>query len=285
MSTGQLLGELDDEALAALAGQIARAPALRADLGVLGRVGKDHLQHPLGLLECGLDGVGDPRAGVGGQFHPVDDDVDGVVVVLVEIRALDGEVVLLAVDLDARVPVSHERLEAVLEGPLLVADHGRTDLRSGPFGELEQPFDHPLGALLADLPSALGTVRRAHAGVQQPQVVVEFGDRPDRRPGVVRGVLLVDRDGGREPLDVLDLGFVHLPEEVPSVGAERLDVAALTLRVHRLERERGLARPREAGDDRELLARDGHVDVLQVVFGGTADDDVVGHYRAKGVAA
>jgi len=81
---GQLLGERHHEPAVVLASQIA-GPALAAPhiLDPLGWVRQDHLQQPLGLLERGLDRVGDPRAGCLTHADTVDDDVDRVVVVLV----------------------------------------------------------------------------------------------------------------------------------------------------------------------------------------------------------
>ena len=60
---------------------------------------------------------------------------------------------------------------------------------------------------------------------------------------------------GREALDALDVGLGELLEELPRVGAERLDVAALALGVDRVERERRLARAARPGEDDELAAR------------------------------
>ena len=57
---------------------------------------------------------------------------------------------------------------------------------------------------------------------------------------------------GREALDALDVGLGELLEELPRVGGERLDVAALALGVDRVERERRLARAARAGEDDEL---------------------------------
>ena len=65
---------------------------------------------------------------------------------------------------------------------------------------------------------SFGAVLHADAGVQQAQVVVDLGDRADGGPRVAAGRLLVDRDGGRQPLDDVDVGLVHLPEELPGVG-------------------------------------------------------------------
>ena len=42
-----------------------------------------------------------------------------------------------------------------------------------------------------------------------------------------------------------------------------------------VERQRRLAAARQARDDHQLIARDGEVDVLEVVLAGTLDDDGV----------
>jgi len=146
---GQFLGELDDQSvLAALVAQIARrADARPAQLQVSGRIGNDHLQHSVGLFEGGLDGVGDPPPGILGEPDPVDHHVDRVVVVLVELGSIEGQIVALAVDLDAGVPLRDQLVEQLLEGALLVAHDRRTQLRPSALRRLEQPPDHLLGAL------------------------------------------------------------------------------------------------------------------------------------------
>ena len=74
---------------------------------------------------------------------------------------------------------------------------------------------------------------------------------------------------------MVDVGLLHLPEELARVGGERLDVAALALGEDGVEGEAALAGAGEAGDDDELVARDGDVDVLEVVLARAADDDAI----------
>jgi len=78
-------------------------------------------------------------------------------------------------------------------------------------------------------------------GVEEPQVVVDLGDGPDGGAGVAARRLLVDGDGRGQALDEVDVGLVHLPEELAGVGREGLDVAPLALGVDRVEGERRLA--------------------------------------------
>ncbi len=118
-------------------------------------------------------------------------------------------------------------------------------------------------------------VRVADPRPEQAQVVVDLGDRADRRARVARRRLLVDRDRRGKTLDRVHVRLVHLAQELARVGAQRLDVAALTLGVDRVERQRGLAGPRQPRNDDEGVSRDRDVDVLQVVFPGARDDDLV----------
>ncbi len=119
-----------------------------------------------------------------------------------------------------------------------------------------------------------GQCGRPDARVEQAQVVVDLGHRADRRARVARGRLLVDRDRRREPVDRVDVGLLHHLQELPRVGGERLDVAALPLGVDRVEGERRLAGAGEAGDADERVAREPHGDVLEVVLAGAVDDEL-----------
>ena len=118
----------------------------------------------------------------------------------------------------------------------------------------------------------LRAVRRAGARVEQAQVVVDLGDRADRRARIVAGRFLLDRDRGRQPLDGIDVGLLHEAEELPRVRRQRLDVAALALGVDRVEGERRFPRARQAGDDRQAVAGNRDVDVLEVVLARAAND-------------
>src|SRR5258706_1496311 len=113
-------------------------------------------------------------------------------------------------------------------------------------------------------------------------MVVDLGDRADRRSRVARRTLLVDRHRGREALDEVDVRLLHLTKELPGIGRERLDVTALSLGVDRVEGERRLPRSREACDDHELVARDLDVDVLEVVLPRALDVNAAERHYATG---
>ena len=73
------------------------------------------------------------------------------------------------------------------------------------------------------------------AGVQQPQVVVDLGDGAHRGARIAAGRLLVDRHRRRQALDEVDVRLVHLPQELPGIGGQRLHISSLSLRIYRVK--------------------------------------------------
>ena len=138
--------------------------------------------------------------------------------------------------------------------PLRPRMTGARTWKRTPSSRVEDPVDDLLRRLPRDRAAADRAVRPAGAGEQQPQVVVDLGDGADGRARVARRGLLVDRDRRREALDEVDVGLVHLAEELAGVRRQRLDVAALALGEDRVEREAGLARPGQAGEDDHRVA-------------------------------
>ncbi len=146
-----------------------------------------------------------------------------------------------------------------------------------PFRQRQHLVDDLLDALALDR-VAVRAMRDADPREQQPQVVVDLGDRADRRARVAAGALLVDRDRRRQPVDLVDVRLLHLPEELPGVRAQALDVAPLALGVDGVEGEARLAGAAETGDDDEPITREGDRDVLEVVLARSAHDELVlGH--------
>jgi len=78
---------------------------------------------------------------------------------------------------------------------------------------------------------------------------------------------------GERPLDRVEVGLLHQPEELARVGGERLDVAPLPLGVDRVEGEARLAGAGEPSDHDQGVPRQLDVDVLEVVLTGAGDDD------------
>ena len=253
--------------------------------GLLRAVLRRELQDALAELERLLDGVRDAlpgRLGVlgvgGGRDQPVDDDVDVVPLVAVEVELL-LDVAHDAVDTHAHEAGAADRVEDLLVLPAAVAHDGREQHRprAGRLGE--DRVDDLLDGLAADHLAAVRAVGDADAGEEQPQVVVDLGHGGNRGARVLRDALLVDRDRGREAVDVVDVRLLHQAEELAGVGGERLYITPLALGVDGVERERGLAGAAEPGDDDEAITRNLDGNVLEIVLACPGDGDAVGRQR------
>ena len=240
-------------------------------------LGVEHLhQHlPLGQARGQLNGLGDAAGGGLLQGDAVHHHVDEVLDLLVEGQGLAVELHYLAVDAHAAEALLLEVGQQLGELALAAGHHRRHD--DGPGRavrrtEGEDLVGHLVGGLAADLATALGAVGHAHPGEQQAQVVVDLGGGAHRGARVLGGGLLVDGHRRRQAVDGVQVGLVHLPEEHAGVAGQALHVAALAFGVDGVEGQARLARARQPRDDHQLVARDGEVDVLEVVLAGALDD-------------
>jgi len=78
---------------------------------------------------------------------------------------------------------------------------------------------------------------------------------------------------------MVDIRLAHHVEELPGIGRQRFNIAALAFRIDGVEGEAGLARPRQPGDHHQLVARNRDIDALQVMFAGAPhfDELLFGH--------
>jgi hypothetical protein len=198
--------------------------------------------------------------------------------VLGGLRELGHRVDLVDRAVDAH---AHEALRAELDEQLrlfalAIDHHGREDHQLRVLGHGERRVHHLRDGHRRELlVRMVGAVRIADARVEQAQVVVDLRDGANRRARVVRGGLLLDRDGRRQALDEVDVGLLHQLQELPGVRGQRLDVAALALGVERVEGERALARAGQARDHDQPVARQVEIEVLEVVRACAADADEI----------
>jgi hypothetical protein len=234
------------------------------------------------LCQCErlLDRVGDAAPDVGLRDQPVDDHFDRVLVVLGQSDGL-RELPNLAVDPGSRISLAAQLLQEFAVLALATLHDRREHLEPRALGQRHHLVDDLLRRLAADRPAAVVAMRMPHAGEQDAQVVVDLGDRADRRPRVARGRLLIDRDRRRQPLDEVDVGLLHLAEELPRIRRQRLDVPALALGIDGVERQRGLARSGQAREDDQGVARQLEGQVLEVVLTRPVDDEGVGTHRSR----
>ena len=228
----------------------------------------------VGVAQRRLERFGEALAHVVAHLEAVDDDVDRVLLRLGELGQL-VDLVDLAVHAQARETLRAQFGEQVELFALAVGDDRRKDHQLGFCRQAEHVVDHLRHGLRLQRQLVLGAEGRAGAREEQAQVVVNLGDGADRRARVVAGRLLFDGNRRRQALDQVHVRLLHQLQELPRVGRERLDVAALAFGVQRVESERGFARSGQSRDHDQPVARQVEIDVFEVVRARTADANLV----------
>ncbi len=119
--------------------------------------------------------------------------------------------------------------------------------------------------------------RGAVPGEQDADHRVDVRHGADRRPGVAADRPLVDDDRGGEVLQAVRVRPLELGQPVADEPRIRLVQLALRLHRDRVEDDRRLPRPRNAGEHGEPAFRDAEGDVLEVVLAGSGQGDEFGH--------
>ena len=248
--------------------------ALRVAAPAAAAIGEFGDGHALGELQRLFERIGEARRDIRPHHQAVDHDIDVVGEFLVERRRF-GDLVERAVDLHALIAALHEFGELLAVLALAAAHDGREQVDAGAFRQRQDAVDHLRDGLALDRQPGRGRVGHADARPQQPHIVVDLGDGADRRARIARGGLLLDGNGRRQAVDLVDVRLLHHFQELPGIGRQAFDIAALALGVDRVEGERGFAGTGQAGEDHELVARNVEIDVLEIVLAGAADRDHV----------
>ena len=115
---------------------------------------------------------------------------------------------------------------------------------TGPLARLH-PLQHRLPntirRLSMDRVSALTAMGASDVRPHDLHVVANLRHGPHRTACGTDRIALLDGDRRRDILDPIHRGLVHPVEELSSVGGERLDVAALPLRIEGIEGQRAFA--------------------------------------------
>ncbi len=129
---------------------------------------------------------------------------------------------------------------------LAAANDGGEEVVATALGERHHSVDHLADLLGLDGEAGRGGIWDSDARPEEAHVIVDLGDGGDGRARVTAGRLLLDRDGGGEAVDMLDVRLLHHLEELARVGREALDVAALPFGIDGVEGEAGFARAARA---------------------------------------
>src|ERR1700691_5155702 len=102
--------------------------------------------------------------------------------------------------------------------------------------------------------------------------MVDLGQRRDGTLESATTRPLLDRDCRWNAMNRIEVGARCRLHELPRVGIERFEIAALAFIEEDIERQRRFARTRDTGDDGEAATRNLDIDALEVVLARTAHD-------------
>ncbi len=92
---------------------------------------------------------------------------------------------------------------------------------------------------------------------------------------------MLDRNGGAQPFDGVDIRAFHLVEELAGIRRQRFHVAPLPLGVNRIEGQRRFSGAAKPGNDSQAVARDLNIDILQIVLAGAMHRNTSEHELGK----
>ena len=184
----------------------------------------------------------------------------------------------LAVDAGIDIALLGQRFEQLAVVALAALHHGGHQGDLAPGETREDQVGYLLVGVVDHLLARHGRIGPRRPRVEQAQKIVDFGDGADRRTGILVGGLLLDGHHGTQARDLVHVGTLHRPHELPRVGRERLHIAALPLGIDRVEGQRRFARTRKSGDDYQFAARDFEVHVPEVVDPCAEYFDRIFHY-------
>ncbi len=148
-----------------------------------------HISHnggPAGELQRGFKRLGQALRQIVAHLEAVDDYLNGVLLLQLQLRRI-RQIADLAVDPRADVALTGEVFQGFSVLAFALFNNGRQQHQAQAFRLGEDIIDHLTDGLRRQRHVVIRTARFADAGVQQTQIVVNFGNSTHRRAGVVRG--------------------------------------------------------------------------------------------------
>ena len=179
------------------------------------------------------------------------------------------EIIQDAIDTDTDIATLFRAFQHLDMLAFFLPDHRCENLQFGALRQTHQLADNLINGLLTDLLAAVRTVRRAHSRPEQTEIIIDLRHGSDRRAGILTGGLLINGNCRRQTFDVVHIRLVHLPQKLTGIGGQRLHIAALSLRINGIKCERGFSASGQTGQDNQLIARNPHLNILQIVLSGT----------------
>ena len=170
----------------------------------------------LGKAEGRFHGVGQALSGRRLDDQAVNHHLYGVLLLFGQFDFL-GKLAHLAVDDCPGVSIRTQQFQCLDEFALAALGNGGQNLEARSFRLAQEVVNNLLRGLRPYLLTADRTVRDARTGEEEPQVVIDLGNGSNRRAGIAIGGLLVDGNRWAQSLDEVNVGLVHLPQELAGV--------------------------------------------------------------------
>ena len=98
----------------------------------------------------------------------------------------------------------------------------------------EQAIDHRIDALCTDWNSTIGAQHHAESCRKHSKIVIHLGERANRRPRRVAGVLLFDSNRRRESINLFKKRLRYMSDKLPGIGTQAFNVSSLAFGVERI---------------------------------------------------
>ena len=108
-------------------------------------------------------------------------------------------------------------------------------------GKVNRASGYFMRRITEDLRTAAGTVESRQVRPDDLQIIVDFGDRTDRRACRSDFVSLFQGESGTNPVDEVNVGTMQPVKKLPGVGAEGFNVTASAFCVNCIKSKRGLS--------------------------------------------
>src|SRR6185436_6966407 len=198
-----------------------RDPALRTghSLGVQALFAIDYRnQHkPVGQLSRQMNRIFETLVNTGLYQQAIDDYFNRMVAALVELD-LFVELSNLPVNPGAIKTRACKLLDLLFELALSAANDRSEDHHPLAFGKMCHLLDDLIDRLTGNGAAALRAVGLTDRRKKQTKIIVDFGDRSDRRSRTATGRLLFDGDRGGEAFDRIDIRLFKLVEELARIS-------------------------------------------------------------------
>ena len=158
---------------------------------------------------------------------------------------------------------------------LFVLDDRGIDGDFAAVGILSDGIENLLQGRGLDGKTVLRAIGDTDPGVKKPQIIIYLRHGSDRGTRIVRRRLLIDGDGWGKAVDGIDVRLRKVAEKLSGIARERLHIASLPLGKDRIEGQRGFSGSRHTRKDDEGVFRYLDIDILEVVFPRSFDDDIV----------